>query len=67
MAGMVMIEGVNLGLELAISAEDVVYAFTDWFDEFGEECSKEEAIIGIATDGQGWICIDLRKFTRKLS
>ena len=53
---------VNIVQALFLDDEGHVLPITDWFDEDGDDCASDEAVVCIAGTEGRWFAIDLREY-----
>jgi hypothetical protein len=45
-----------------LDSDGSVYPVTNWFDEEGDECSREDAVTCVAGEGGCWFAITIADF-----
>lgn len=58
----------NRLMEAIMLSDGTYLPITNWFDEYGDECDKSEAVLCVAgMDGHSWWSVDMRGFEPKKS
>lgn len=54
---------INVAQALYLDCDGETYPITNWFDEDGDECPREDAVVAVAGKGGCWFSLVLADFS----